>query len=208
MLNKRILTSSKRWTSFLLLLGGCALALLGGGRLPAATFTYPVSEKLLCSASCFVNFTGTITVNQLGDNLGLDDISDWNLQLVDNTLQKLQTLQPSNSSFKIAGSPVIDATPTELTITLNQSIDNLALVGPSNTQWIFSGGQNDPTELVLIPNGSVRLASKSFDGFPATITANAFTATVVPEPNSAALLITIIACGLWWSRGRRCPHLS
>lgn len=208
MFDKRTLTSYKRLTSFLFSLGGFAAALLCSGRLEAAAFTYPVNEKLFCSASCFIDFSGTITVDQLGNNLSLDDISDWNLQLVDNNLQKLQTFQPSNSGFKVAGSPVIDATSASLTLTLNQSADGIELVSASDTQWIFSGGQNDPTELVIVPNGNFRTASKPFSTFPATITADAFTATPAPEPKSAALLTLSMVGGLlcWRKRLNRVWH--
>jgi hypothetical protein len=158
----------------------------------ASFFTYDVPlESLACtSANCSsgsaISLIGTITTDGTG-SLSASDIVAWDLSITLSGQSAIRLTQ-NMGSFSTIGSPIISATSSDLTITLNQPPDGFQFAGSPTTpaSWLY--GVSPPLETIFYntSDGKQFYANRMLS-LPSTFTASALAAVETPEPDSLSM---------------------
>jgi hypothetical protein len=179
---------------------------LGAHAAPLVFYTYNVSEALPCtSANCSDNANiavqGTITTDGLG-TLDRRDIVVWDLTFTLTGQTPIRITQ-SNGGFATTGSPQIQATNSDLSLTLNTWSDGFAFSGNSanaGVSWLYSS----PAQVIILgTSGNDQYSAQQQTNLPATLTATAVSAAEAPEPASLSLAFLATCAGL---AAARCRH--
>ena len=166
---------------------------------PLTFYTYSVSESLPCnSANCpdnsDIGLQGTITTDGLG-TLAARDIVVWDLTF-SLTGQTPIRITQSNGGFATKGSPQIQATSSDLTLTLNTLSDGFTFTGSTATAsalWYYASAAQ---QLLFAASPNEQYYAQQKLTLPATLTATAVSATEVPEPASFGLVLLAGCAGL------------
>ena len=181
------------------------LVALAAHAAPLTFYTYNVSEALPCtSANCPDNsniaLQGTITTDGLGI-LAARDIVVWDLTFTLTGQTPIRITQ-SSGGFGTKGSPQIQATSSDLTLTLNTPSDGFSFTGSSggaDALWYYTS----PAQLLLfVKSETEQYSAQQKLTLPVTLTATAVSASDVPEPASFALVLLAGCAGLGVVKGR------
>ncbi len=172
---------------------------------PLTFYTYDVFEALPCnSANCpdntNIGLQGTITTDGLG-TLAARDIVVWDLTFTLTGQTPIRITQ-SSGGFATKGSTQIQATSTDLTLTLNTLSDGFTFTGSTATAAAFWYYASSAQQLGIATSPNDQYFAQQKLTLPSTLTAAAVSTTAVPEPASLGLVFLAACVGLAVAKAR------